>query len=114
LFSVRRVGEGAATNSTRHCHQPSRKGTFAPLPLQVCRRQHDIRIGSVAAAAALFLYLKATSAWWVRLMYGSNFKIWTRVLLVRKQIDGYCTIPQNIISITKENPDGFFFAGSLH
>ena len=43
-----------------------------------------------------------------------KFKIWTRVLLVRKQIDGYCTIPQNIISITKENPDGFFFAGSLH
>jgi hypothetical protein len=43
-----------------------------------------------------------------------KFKIWTRVLLVRKQIDGYCTIPQNIISITKENPDGFSFAGSLH
>ena len=27
-----------------------------------------------------------------------------------KQIEGCCTI----ILITKENPDGFFFAGSLH
>ena len=43
-----------SVNSTRYCHQPSRKGTVALLPLHVCRWQWNIRIGSVAAAAVYF------------------------------------------------------------
>ena len=61
IASEESVGTTTRANSTPHCHQPSRKGSFAPLNC-AGDSQHNIRIGSVAAVAAFIIYFFTISS----------------------------------------------------